>query len=172
MRSIYRSAMACSAVVAFLALSALAQADRKPGLWEMTTTMTWQQSPLPPNMQAPPNSPFSGAPRTTQVCLTQAMIDKYGAPVPQSRGDCQISNVTINANSMSATWTCAGQMSGTGNMESHWTADGHATGKLHFTGTMQMGSRSTPVEWTTNSTSVYKGPDCGNVKPLAMPDGK
>jgi hypothetical protein len=63
-------------------------------------------------------------------------------------------------------------MSGTGNMESHWTADGHATGKLHFTGTMQMGSRSTPVEWTTNSTSVYKGPDCGNVKPLAMPDGK
>ena len=26
-----------------------------------------------------------GGPHTTQVCLTQAMIDKYGAPMPQSR---------------------------------------------------------------------------------------
>ena len=67
-----------------VALLAWARSTRKPGLWEMTTTMKWQQSPMPPGMQAPPGSPFGGGPRTTQVCLTQAMIDKYGAPVPRT----------------------------------------------------------------------------------------
>jgi hypothetical protein len=166
MRSTRIWVLLCCCLVAVLAL---AQAVRKPGLWEITSTTTWQQSPLPPNMQAPPNSPFNGAPRTTQVCLTQAMIDKYGAPMPQSRGDCQISNVKMTANSMSADWICSGQMSGKGAMESHWTEDGHATGKLHFVGTMQMGPRSAPIEWTSNSTSVYKGADCGSVQPLPMP---
>ena len=37
-----------------LAVVALAQAIRKPGLWEMTANMTWQQSPLPPGMNAAP----------------------------------------------------------------------------------------------------------------------
>ena len=32
-----------------------------------------------------------------------------------------------------------------------------------------MGPRSTPIEWTIESTSAYKGPDCGNVKPIQMP---
>jgi hypothetical protein len=39
--------------------------------------------------------------------------------------------------------------------------------KVHFTGTMQMGPRSAPVGWTMQATSTYKGPDCGNVKPVA-----
>ena len=34
---------------------------------------------------------------------------------------------------------------------------------------MQMGQNATPVEWTVNSTSTYKGPDCGSVKPMPMP---
>jgi hypothetical protein len=29
-----------------------------------------------------------------------------------------------------------------------------------------MGSNSTPVEYTIESSSVYKGPDCGSVKPI------
>ncbi len=73
----------------FTVASVAGAQTRKPGLWETTTTMTFQQSPMPPGMQAPPGSPFGGGPRTTQVCLTQAMIDKYGAPMPTSRGDCQ-----------------------------------------------------------------------------------
>ena len=40
-----------------VAVFAWAQSTRKPGLWEMTTTMTWQQSPMPQGMQAPPGSP-------------------------------------------------------------------------------------------------------------------
>ena len=38
----------------FMALLASAQASRKPGLWEMTSTMTWQQSPMPAGMTMPP----------------------------------------------------------------------------------------------------------------------
>jgi hypothetical protein len=155
-----------------IAAFAWAQANRKPGLWEMTTTMTWQQSPMPPGMTMPPgaNSPFGGGPRTTQVCLTQAMIDKYGAPMPQSRsGECQISNVVLKASSMTADWVCSGRMAGKGTLESSWAIPDQATGKVHFVGTMQMGPNSRQVEYTIESSSVYKGPDCGSVAPLPMP---
>jgi hypothetical protein len=156
-----------------IAVSASAQTNRKPGLWETTTTMTWQQSPLPPGMQAPPNSPFNGAPHTTQVCVTQAMIDKYGAPVPgSSRGNCQITNVSLKLTGMTATMVCSGQFSGSGTVESNWTMPDHAKGKVHFTGTMTMGPNSRPIEWTSESESVYKGPDCGSVQPLPMPADK
>ena len=157
-----------------MAVFAWAQAIRKPGLWEMTATMTWQKSPLPPGMILPPGmkSPFSGSTNTTMVCLTQAMIDKYGAPVPSTQRDCQITNVVLNTSSMTATMVCTGKMNGTATMESSWASGDTAQGKMHFTGTMQSGPNSMPVEWTVDSTSVYKGPDCGSVQPLPMPAGK
>ena len=158
-----------------MAVFAGAQSNRKPGLWEMTTNMTWQQSPMPPGMTMPPgaHSPFGGGPITTQVCLTQAMIAKYGAPMPQNQhGDCQITNVSLHLTGMTASMVCTGQVNGTGTVESDWTIPDHAKGKVHFVGTMQMGQNSRPIEWTSESTSVYKGPDCGSVKPLPMPAGK
>ncbi len=162
---------------AALALSVLtvgimlwAQEERKPGLWEITTTMTWQQSPFPAGMQMPPAAAaaFGGAPHTTQYCLTQAMIDKYGAPMPPSRGECAIANVSKTASSMTADMVCTGHMNGKASIESHWS-NGTATGKVHFVGSMQMGPNPTPVEWTAESTSVYKGSDCGSVQPPPMP---
>jgi hypothetical protein len=60
-------------------------------------------------------------------------------------------------------------MSGHGDLESSWTDGNVAKGKVHFVGTMQAGPNSMPVEWTVVSTSVYKGPDCGSVKPMPMP---
>ncbi len=100
-----------------MAVFAWAQATRKPGLWEMTSTMTWQKSPLPPGMTMPAgaNNPFGGGPRTTQVCLTQAIIDRYGAPVPQSHnGECQVVNVALSPTGMTADWVCTGRMTGKG----------------------------------------------------------
>jgi hypothetical protein len=35
---------------------------------------------------------------------------------------------------------------------------------------MQMGPNAMPVEYTMVATSVYKGADCGSVKPVPMPD--
>ena len=149
-----------------VALFTWAQAVRKPGLWQMTSTMTWQQSPMPAGMTMP-----GGGPQTMQVCLTQAMIDKYGAPTPQSR-DCQVANVVMTSNSMSADWICTGRMAGKGTMESSWTDPDHAKGKVHFTGAMQMGPNSKTLEYTIETVSDYKGADCGNVKPLPMPPDK
>ena len=154
-----------------VALFAWAQSTRKPGLWEMTSTMTWQQSPMPPGMTMPAgmNSPFSPRTTTTQVCLTQAMIDKYGAPMQQSRNnECQISNVVLHPNSMSADWVCSGRMAGKGTLESSWTDPNHAVGKVHFTGSMQMGPNTQSIEYTIQSFSIYKGPDCGSVQPLPV----
>src|SRR5580698_8731636 len=125
----------------FLASVAGAQANRKPGLYDVTSTMTFQQSPLPPGMQAPPGSPFSGAPRTTQVCVTQAMVDKYGgpSPAPQNRGaDCQVTDVVVKDNGMTANISCTGQMTGTGTVESTWTEGGATTSStVHIKGTVQ-----------------------------------
>jgi hypothetical protein len=151
----------------------LAQSNRKPGLWEMTTTMTWQKSPMPPGMTMPPgaNSPFGGGPRTSQVCVTQAMIDKYGAPVPQSRNNsCQVSNVHMSPGGMTADWICSGMMSGQGSIQSTFIDPDHATSKVHFSGSMQMRQNAIPVEYTMDTTSVYKGADCGTVAPPPMPD--
>jgi hypothetical protein len=156
-----------------MAVFVLAQ-TRKPGLWELTTTMTWQQSPFPAGMGGSPaagsgNSPFNGGPHTTQVCFTQQQIDKYGAILPQTRG-CQVTNVDKKAHSMTADMVCTGSMSGKGSLESSWTDDEHATGKIHFFGSMPVGANSKPIEWTSASTSMYKGPDCGSVKPIPVPD--
>jgi hypothetical protein len=148
-----------------LAIFAWAQSVRKPGLWEMTTTMTWQQSPMPQGMTMP-----GGGQHTTLVCLSQEMINKYGAPMPQSRnGECQIANVVMHATSMTADWICSGRMVGKGTLESSWADPNHAIGKVHFVATMQMGPNSRTMEYTINSSSVYKGPDCGSVAPLPMP---
>ncbi len=146
-----------------LVVAAWAQANRKPGLWEMTANMTWQRSPMPNGMTMP-----GGGPHTTQVCLTQAQIDRYGAPISQNR-DCQITNIVLLPGSMTADLVCNGRMNGKGEIQSSWADGNHAKGKMHFAGTMQAGPNSMPVEWTVDSSSVYKGPDCGSVKPLPMP---
>jgi len=153
-----------------VAVAAWAQVGRKAGLWEMNSTMTWQKSPMLAGMSMPQNtnSPFGGGTHTSQVCLTQAMIDKYGAPIPQSRGGCTTSNIQLKPNGMTADWTCTGMMAGKGTLVGTWTDADHSTSTVHFVGSMQMGPNTMPVEYTISATSAYKGADCGSVKP--MPD--
>jgi len=152
-----------------LAVIAWAQTTRKAGLWEITSTMTWQQSPMPPGMQAPPGSPFGGGPRTMQVCVTQAQIDKYGAPPPQTRGDCQMTGIQIRPTGMSATMACTGRVVGSGSVEATFIDSEHTRSKVHFTGTMTMGPNSRPIEWSMESTSAFKSADCGSVQPIVTP---
>jgi hypothetical protein len=158
------------------ALAAVASGQiRKPGLWEMTTTMTWQQSPFPAGMRGAPgaaNSPFNGASHTMLICYTQAQIDRYGAPVPETRGDCHVTNVVKSSNHVTGDMICAGRVNGKGSFESWWNGEGRTTGKVHFIGSMQAGPDSKPIEWTNDYTSTYKGPNCGDVKPLPMPPDK
>ncbi len=162
-----------------LAVLAWGQARQKAGLWEVTTQMNMggadapQMPQLPPGVQLPPGmqmpaSPF--APHTSQVCVTQAMIDKYGGPYsnPQ-RGDCQVSDIALTPGGMTAKIICTGQMNATGTVQSTFS-DGNTTKTtVHLTGTMQMGSANRPIDITMQSTAVYKGADCGSVQPVTMP---
>jgi hypothetical protein len=119
-------------------------------------------------------NPFAPTTRTSDVCLTQEMIDKFGAPFanPQAQESCTTSNVVLKPTSMSAEMTCTGKMNAHATIESSWPGGNTAHGTVHFTGTMQMGANSIPVEYTVESTSTYKGADCGSVKPLPMPASK
>jgi hypothetical protein len=150
-----------------VALLAVAQAGKKPGLWEVTSRMTWKQSPVPEGPGGTGGGPpMNPSPHSTQVCLTQAMIDKYGGPIPQTH-DCKVLNVNKTANSMTADWVCNGRMSGKGKIESSWADENRTSGKIHFAGTLQTAQgASRPVEWTNEMMSVYKGPDCGTIKPV------
>ena len=156
-----------------LVMAARGQSKQKPGLWEVTSQVTMAGMPQMPQMPQGvqmPNSPFG--PHTTQVCVTQAMIDKYGGPTTQPpRGDCQVTNVVMKADGMTADIECTGQMSAKGTITSTWSGGESSETTMHLTGTMQMGQNSRPVDMTMHSTSTYKGADCGSVKPLPMPAG-
>jgi hypothetical protein len=157
----------------FLAMAVFAWTQtRRPDLWEMTTTTTWQQSPLPAILSGA-NSPFAGGTNTTRVCLTQAQIEKYGAMDPHTLGGaCQVNNIVKKANSMTADMICSGTMNGKGSLESSWNDDQHTKGKVHFVGVLQAGTTAVPMEWTSEYTSVFKDTDCGDVKPLVVPERK
>jgi hypothetical protein len=144
-----------------IAFAAQAQSQsRKPGLWEVTSQMSMSGGPA--NMPQMP-------PRTSQVCVTQAMIDKYGGPYsnpPQSQ--CQITNMSVTATGMSADLTCSGRGSMSGTVKTTFV-DSNTT-KTTVQMTMTMGSNT--MNMTMESTAMYKGPDCGSVQPLAMPPSK
>jgi len=144
-----------------IALAAQAQGQsRKPGLWEVTMQMSMSGGPM--NMPQMP-------PRTSQVCVTQAMIDKYGGPYsnPQ-QGQCQLSDVSLTPAGMKANLTCSGQMTMSGTVQTTFVDEN--TTKTTVQMSMQMGANT--MNMTMASTAMYKGPDCGNVKPLAMPPSK
>jgi len=141
-------------------------ATRRAGLWELTTNMTWQQSPFMPGAVS---GIGKGGKHSSLLCLTQEMIDKDGALLPQSHGECRIENKVMRLGGITANWVCSGKINGTGTLETNWTDMEHATGKLHFTGTFLGGSQSYPIEWTTESSTVFKSADCGAVRPVEVP---
>jgi hypothetical protein len=152
------------------AIFAWAQGIKKAGLWEVTTTQTWQKSPFPPGMQLPPQAAamFGGAPHTTQVCYSQEWVNRFGGPLPPNR-ECQATNISTTPSGMSADWVCNGRMIGKGTVQASWPDSEHATGKVHFAGVMQAGQGQMPIEFTVDYSSVYKGADCGSVQPLPLP---
>ena len=156
----------CCCVLAVAAL-AQAQSGRKPGLYEVTSQMSMGGAGAPQMPQG------MGGPMVTRVCVTQAMIDKYGGPSPAPQhGQCQVTDISMKANGMTAKIICTGQMNATGTVETTWTDANSSRTKMHMTGTMTMGQNSRPIDMTVQSTSVYKGADCGDVKPVQMPPSK
>jgi len=159
MRKVHTWVSLCCCLILFAAC-AQGQTKQKPGLWQVTTQMSMSGGPM--------NMPQMPA-HTSQVCVTQAMIDKYGGPYsnPQN-AQCQLSDVSLTATGMTANLTCTGQMSMSGTVQIVFV-DANTT-KTTVNMAMQMGANS--MNMTSVSTGTYKGPDCGNVKPLAMPATK
>lgn len=135
---------------------------RKAGLYEVTTTMTWQQSPFPGGI-APGGA---GGPHTSQICVSQEQIDKYNGVPPQTHGDCQVTNMVKKADGYTADISCTGRMASQGTVDATYDGEGHGKTKIHMTGSLQMGPNSKPLEYTIASDSTYKGADCGSVKPF------
>ena len=145
------------------ALLAWAQSP-KAGLYDVATKMPWQQSPFPAGMKDPRES---GSPHSTQVCFTREEINKYNGPKPTASAGCQISNIQKHPGSMTAELTCGAPMTGKGKVETRWIDSRHSESRIHFTGSMHVGSETKSIEWTLESKSTFRGADCGSVKPLA-----
>jgi len=158
-------AVGCWLAAGSLALSGTA--THQAGLWEVSTKTTWQKSPRLPGVD---NDKLRLGSHTSQVCLTQEMIDNYGALMPQGRGSCTIQNRTMAAGKLTGDYICSGMMAGKGLLESTWTDAEHATGRVHFVGTYMVDSVAQPIEWTTEMTSTFKSSSCGMIKPKPLPN--
>ncbi len=150
-----RTLKSCIAIgCLFLAAAGADCQNRKPGLYDVTITTT-TVSP----------SPNSYPPRTIQACLTQEMIDKYGAIVPEFFSNlCQLTNVVKKSGGMTADMVCSGRMTGKGTLAVNWTDGEHSKGSLHFSGSMRPRDQEIKIEWTAVTVSAYRGPDCGDLK--------
>ena len=134
----------------------------KPRLWEITTTMTWQKAPRIPGDQGDKSR---GGTHTAQVCLTQEMIDEYGALLPHDNRQCKIENRVTTESKTTGDYVCSGGMEGKGQLESTWIDPEHVKGEARFEGTLLVGSERQTIEWTTDSLSEFKSASCGAVKP-------
>lgn len=143
-----------------------AAATRRPGLWKVTTSTTWQKSP---QILGAPNETMKDQTHETQVCLTQEMIDKYGALLPHSRGRCTLANKSVDPGIIRADYMCSGMMSGKGDLISIWSDVEHSQSSLHFVGTLRVGAKEEPIEWTTKSNAVFESASCGSIPPAALP---
>ncbi len=159
------------AVLALFSAAAVAQAH-KAGLYDITSTMEFKQAPF---MQMPGASSPLSAPHSEQVCVSQAMIDKYNGVVQRPGGpggrqqDCKMSNLNKTATGMTGQLVCTGHTNGKADIQMTWGDGNSYTGTMHFIGQMQMGAESRPFEYVVHISSTYKGADCGSVKPLDMP---
>ncbi len=140
-----------------LALATVAQGQmkQKPGLYDVTVQLDMGMAGAPPM-----------PPRTSQVCVTQAMIDKYGGGYSNPQAGCQTSNVSVTLTGMTATVTCTGRMNMTGKVQSTFVDANTVKTKVQMTMTTPNGQT---MNTTMDSTYVYKGPDCGSVKPPPLP---
>ena len=147
-------------------LVAPAATSRKPGLWEINSSTTWQKSPSLPGVNG---KRLPSGSHVQQVCLTREMIEDYGALLPQSRGQCTVENRVLRPGKMTGEYVCKGMMMGKGSIDSVWSDDEHSIGTVHFLGTMVVGHDMEPVEWTTQSRATFKSSDCGTVRPMPLP---
>ena len=151
-------------------VAAWAQETGKAGLWVIaTTTEIQQQGETAGNFVARGNNSAPAANGGVPVCLTPELLENYGVILPPSLRDCKLSKIVRGAGSFKADMTCKGGYNGFGSVESTWTDPDHVLGKVRFVSRTRESDNQRELTWTQESTAVFKGSDCGGVKPRVMP---
>jgi hypothetical protein len=141
----------------------------KPGLWEITSNMKMAGAPqIPPDTLAKMKAQgikvpgLDGQQTHIKMCVTPEMVEKFGGPEPQTRAGCTLENVQRSGNGMSAELVCTGQTNGKATITATRSDSTHSAMSMHFTGTSREGR---PMDFQMESTSVFLGESCGDVKP-------
>lgn len=183
------SALAC-AIGCALALPAGAQnVNMKPGLWELSnkvsssdgqmqsamSEMQKQLASMPPEQRKAMQqmmerngmqmSVGAGGALTSRMCMTKEMIQRKEFPVQE--GDCKQKVTPAGANKMKIAFSCSKPpTSGEGEM----TVDSDTSyrAKMHIKGTE--GGKPQVVDMDV--TGKWLGADCGNIRPIGIPQAK
>ena len=143
--------------------------QHKAGLWEVTSKTSLMQRGDPEGHFKPDvTGEQSRDSATLPACYTGDLINQYGVALPPSLRDCELLNVVRRPESLRADVSCAGTYNGKGSLETVWIDENHITGKVHFTSK----SRGTPpmmIRWTQDVSAVFKGADCGSIRPRLIP---
>jgi len=167
--------LACSLTT----LPLLAHADaktRKPGLWEVTTTMKFDEGgpQIPPQQLEQMKAMgikipgMGGDPIVMKQCLTQEQAEKEQAPhATDNKSGCKTSDFKRSGGKFSAKMTCDGNMKGEGEMEGSYSSAGDAyQGTWKFAGTETGHGKPHDVKMSSQYSGKWLGADCGDVKPF------
>ena len=160
--------------------SAVAVAQVKPGLWEMSFKSDQvKQQPMPnltPAQKEQMEKMGIRVPTTRdgaivqQVCITQADAARNktpGAP-RETSSECKLANQSQSGNTYRADLVCDGpNLKGKGVLKGTYASDTSYTSSYDFNGT----SKGRPVNQHHETSGKWLKADCGAVKPMAESTG-
>jgi len=170
-------------LLAAICTAAGAQANMKPGLWEVTSKlggnpqmdsamaqMQARVAAMPPEQrkmmedmlakQGVTMAPAAGGAMLSKVCISKEMLDRGQMPM-QQRGNCASSTSNASASGMDMKFTCTDpQASGQGRV--NFRGDSAYDMKMAME-TLQQGK---PMRTTMEATGKWLGADCGGLKPV------
>ncbi|HZP10794.1 MAG TPA: DUF3617 domain-containing protein [Nevskiaceae bacterium] len=167
--------LACSLTALPLAANADAK-TRKPGLWEVTTQMKFDEGgpQIPPDalekmkalgMKIPG---MGGEPIVIKQCLTKEQAEKEQAPqTTDKKNGCKTTDFKRSGGKFSAKMVCDGSMKGEGQVEGNYASNGEAyDGTWKFAGTETGHGKPHDVKMSSTFSGKFIGSDCGDTKPF------
>ena len=148
-------------------------AHGRAGLWTVTSTMETPNMPaIPPQameMMKARGAPMPGQPFTTQMCMTQEMVNADKPPATHNADvSCDTKVLSTTPSAMHAQVTCKGRVNGTGDMQMSWRGTDHYESTYSFQGTAE----GRPQNMVQHATGDFVKADCGSVKPMMPPPGR
>lgn len=158
----------------FLAPAAAFAAHGKAGLWNITSTMEMPNMPaIPPQtmeMMKARGIPMPGQPFTTQMCMTQEMVNADKPPATHNSDvSCDTKVLSSSPSAMHTQVTCKGRVNGTGDMQMSWRGTDHYESTYSFQGTSEGGR---PQNMVQHATGDFVKADCGSVKSYGPPPAR